>query len=331
MRRPLRNAVGLSAVLSLAVGLLVQACQDDLVPTGPELAVVAASRTLKVTGGGTGGGRVTAPSSGGAGALDCHINAGTYDPIECTKTYARNTVVLLTAVPDPGSTLKEWRGACTGTAPTCTVTMDINRGVRAVFKGKATPSFQLNVGGGGNGGGTVTSQAGLTPNIDCTISAGTSVSGNCSRGYPSGTNVILTAVGASGHTFDGWSGDCTGTETCNLSLTANRSVTANFSGPAGPEATFGRWASSRSTPIIGLHLSLLPSGDALMWGHGGEPQLWNLVGGGFTQVTNQTCADPAACELFCAGHTFLADGRLLVAGGHDEALSHENAPPGSGA
>ncbi len=75
--RPLRNAIGLSATLVLAGGLFIQACQqDDLAPTGPELAVVAATRTLKVTGGGTGGGRVTAPSAGGAGVIDCHINAG---------------------------------------------------------------------------------------------------------------------------------------------------------------------------------------------------------------------------------------------------------------
>ena len=325
MRRPSRSAVWLSSILLLAVGLLVQACQEDaLVPTGPELAVVGPKRTLKVTGGGTGGGRVTAPSSGGAGALDCYINAGTYDPIECTNTYARHTVVQLTAAPDPGSTLKEWRGACTGTGPTCTVSMDRNRSVRAVFTGKATPSFQLNVGGGGNGGGTVTSQSGLTPNIDCTVSAGSVVGGTCSRSYPSGTNVILTASATSGHTFDGWSGDCTGTGTCNLAVTANRSVTANFSEPAGPEATFGRWESSRSTPVIGLHLSLLPSGNALMWGHGGEPQLWNSAGGSFTQISNQTCTNPITCELFCSGHTFLADGRLLVAGGHNEALGDNN-------
>ncbi|MBA3318170.1 MAG: DUF1929 domain-containing protein [Gemmatimonadales bacterium] len=323
MRRPLRNAIGLSTLLFLGVGLLVQACQEDgLVPTGPDLAAAGASRTLKVSGGGTGGGAVTAPGVGGAGALGCNIAAGTYDPIECTKTYARNTVVQLTAVPTPGSAFKEWRGACTGTTASCSVRMDVNRQVRAVFKGRATPSFQLNVSGGGNGAGTVTSQAALTPNIECTISGGSPVSGSCSRGYTSGTSVILTAAANSGHTFNGWGGDCTGTGTCNLSLTANRAVTANFSGPAGPEAIFGRWESSRSTPVIGLHLSLLPTGNAVMWGHGGEPQLWNPVSGSFTQVPDQTCTDPSACELFCSGHTFLADGRLLTAGGHNEALGN---------
>jgi hypothetical protein len=107
-------------------------------------------------------------------------------------------------------------------------------------------------------------------------------------------------------------------------MTANRSATATFTAPPGPEAEVGRWASSRSTPIIGLHLSLLRSGDALMWGHGGEPQVWHAAGGSFTQVANTVCNDPAGCELFCAGHTYLADGRILVAGGHNEALGNNH-------
>ncbi len=41
-------------------------------------------------------------------------------------------------------------------------------------------------------------------------------------------------------------------------------------------------------------------------------------------MTNTTCTNPATCELFCTGHTFLADGRLLVAGGHNEALGDNN-------
>jgi galactose oxidase-like protein/List-Bact-rpt repeat protein len=319
MRSPLRIVIGLSAVLFLALGL-VQGCQDEVsMTTAPDLASAVAKRTLTVSGGGTGSGSVKAPSVGGAAALDCQIAVGTYDPIKCTKAYARYTVVQLTATPAIGSSFKEWRGVCIGTARTCSVRMDTNKSVRAVFKRSSTPSFQLNVSGGGDGEGTVTSQAGLTPNIACAVSAGGAVSGDCSRSYPSGTSVILTAAAPSGHTFTGWSGGCSGTGTCSLTMSANLSVTATFSGPAGPDATFGRWESARTTPVIGMHLSLLPSGNALVWGHGGQPQVWNLAGDGFTEVTNETCTDPVTCELFCSGHTFLADGRLLVAGGHLEA------------
>ena len=45
---------------------------------------------------------------------------------------------------------------------------------------------------------------------------------------------------------------------------------------------------------------------------------------GFVQVTNSTCTNPTICELFCAGHAFLSDGRVLVAGGHNEALGDLN-------
>jgi len=319
MRRPLRTAIGLTAMLLAAAGLIVQGCQDQtaMEAFGPDPASIV-RRTLKVSGGGTGSGTVSAPAVGGAPALDCQISGGTYDPDDCTLQYARNTSVVLTATPSPGSAFKEWRNACTGTNPTCTVRMDLNRAVRAVFRRTTTASLRLNVTGGGDGNGTVTSQAGLAPAIACGLNGGGTPTGTCSGNYPSGTSVTLSAAAAAGHTFTGWSGDCTGGGTCTVALSANRSVTANFSAPLGPEAQVGRWSSPQTTPVVALHLSLLPSGNALLWGHGGEPQVWNVPGGNFTQVANTNCTDPLGCELFCTGHTVLADGRLLVAGGHDE-------------
>lgn len=62
-------------------------------------------------------------------------------------------------------------------------------------------------------------------------------------------------------------------------------------------------------PIVQLHLHLLLDGRVLSWGRVGNPQVWDPATGIFTAV-------PSPSLLFCAGHDFLPDGRLFVAGGH---------------
>ncbi len=81
--------------------------------------------------------------------------------------------------------------------------------------------------------------------------------------------------------------------------------------PAAPEpqASRGEWSAPFAWPVVAVHLHLLPDGRVLSWGRIGQPQLWDPATGGFTGV-------PSTTDLFCAGHTFLADGRLFVAGGH---------------
>ena len=85
----------------------------------------------------------------------------------------------------------------------------------------------------------------------------------------------------------------------------------------GDPATVGSWGAPFSTLIVNLHLSLLPDGRVLGWGHAGVPQIWDPTSGGFTAV-------PSPSLLFCSGQTFLADGRLLVTGGH---LSDDHGLP----
>jgi len=70
--------------------------------------------------------------------------------------------------------------------------------------------------GGTGGGGTVTSNV---TGIDCGSS--------CAADFTT-TPVVLTAVPTTGSTFAGWTGDCSGTVTCSLDLTAGKAVTATF-------------------------------------------------------------------------------------------------------
>jgi Galactose oxidase-like, Early set domain/Divergent InlB B-repeat domain len=318
--------IGSVHLLVLVVAVFVlQACGGEPDALSPELRASKIPRVLTVTGSGTGGGVVTAPNYGETPSMNCVITNGTAGPENCALSYGWKTQVELQATPDPqGSTFTGWSGACTGTALTCKVVMTQSRSVRASFAGQGTPSFTLNVTGDGDGNGTITSQAPLAPAISCTVTAGTAVSGACTGTYPEATAVTLVAAAASGHTFEGWSGNCGGTGTCVLTMSAARAVSATFSAPPGIEASIGRWDGPFSTTIIGLHTSLLLNGKVLMWGHGGEPQLWDPSGGGFTQKADATCPNNTNCELFCSGHTFLSDGSLLVAGGHSEALGDGN-------
>ncbi|HEU4735115.1 MAG TPA: cellulase family glycosylhydrolase [Kofleriaceae bacterium] len=75
----------------------------------------------------------------------------------------------------------------------------------------------LTVARAGTGTGTISSSpAGITCGATCTAS------------YAGGTSVTLTATAASGSAFVGWSGACSGTGTCTVSMATAQSVTATF-------------------------------------------------------------------------------------------------------
>src|SRR5256885_7914448 len=76
-----------------------------------------------------------------------------------------------------------------------------------------------------------------------------------------------------------------------------------------PEARLGQWSPVFPAPVVQLHVHLLRDDRVLSWGRIGDPQVWDPATGSFTAV-------PSPSWEFCAGHDFLADGRLLVAGGH---------------
>jgi endoglucanase len=159
--------------------------------------------TLSVSKSGAGSGTVTSAPGG----IDCGSS--------CSAPYASGTSVTLTAAAASGSTFAGWSGACTGTS-TCTVSMTVARTVTATFN-SSTTSFVLSVTKSGGGAGTVTSNP-----------SGVSCGATCSASFASGTSVTLTAAASSGSTFAGWSGACSGTGACTVSMTAARAVTATF-------------------------------------------------------------------------------------------------------
>lgn len=81
----------------------------------------------------------------------------------------------------------------------------------------SSTSFTLTVSKTGSGSGTVTSSP-----------SGINCGSDCSEAYGTGTAVTLTASPAAGSTFPGWSGACSGTGSCQVTMDAAKSVTAGF-------------------------------------------------------------------------------------------------------
>lgn len=139
------------------------------------------------------------------------INCG----LDCTEAYNASTVVTLTATPGANVVFNNWSGGgCSGSG-TCQVTMDQSKTVTAIFR-RVTHTLGVSL----SGDGLVIS----TPDgIQCEETGG-----DCSEPYPHGTNVSLEATADPGWTFTGWSGACTGTGICNVTMDQSRNVTATF-------------------------------------------------------------------------------------------------------
>lgn len=82
----------------------------------------------------------------------------------------------------------------------------------------APAGYNLSVALAGGGTGSITS---APAGIDC--------GPTCSANFASGTLVTLTPVADPGMVFSGWSGDCSSTGACSVTMSAARSVTASFS------------------------------------------------------------------------------------------------------
>jgi hypothetical protein len=156
--------------------------------------------TLTITKAGNGAGTVT-----GTG-----INCGA----DCSQMIDYGTMVTLSAAASTGSSFTGWSGACTGTS-TCTVTMTQARSVTATF---TLDTFLLSVSTAGTGAGRVTA-----PGITCGAGAT-----DCTETLDYGSMVTLMASASTGSSFAGWSGACTGTAACTVTMTQARSVAATF-------------------------------------------------------------------------------------------------------
>jgi hypothetical protein len=166
-----------------------------------------ANHTLSVSRQGAGSGMVTSSPAG--------ITCGS----TCSASYAADTQVTLTAQPTSDDSLSffaGWRGACSGTAKTCSVSMDGAHSVVADFDKWRMVVFQK----AGSGIGHINSDVGLDCNEGCRT---------LNSSVPAASALTLTAQAIRGSVFAGWSGMCTGTGSCTIAAGTGRvDVTALF-------------------------------------------------------------------------------------------------------
>ncbi|MDB4917854.1 MAG: Galactose oxidase precursor [Gemmatimonadetes bacterium] len=315
-----------AVLLVPAIALVIHACGGDhSQPTAPILlgARSSASKVLLTVNasGSTAGGTIT--SSRGGISCTFTVSGGVLSKSgKCAQEYKTGTSLTLTATPTGTGVTASWTEGCTGVAEgvsSCQVTMDVPRTVNAVFAQPAT-SFPLKISGGAGGSGKVTSSP---AGISCTITSGAAAATGCTANFGTGASVTLTATAAAGSYLKAWAGagcDATGTGkgggagSCAVKMSAAQNVIVSFD-PTSPIAGAGEWSAPITWPVLAIHAALLPNGHVLTWGQrNGQPAIWTppaTVGSSGTFVSTTEPAD-----LFCSGHTFLPDGRVLVAGGH---------------
>ncbi|MGI8685665.1 MAG: LamG-like jellyroll fold domain-containing protein [Acidimicrobiales bacterium] len=81
----------------------------------------------------------------------------------------------------------------------------------------------------------------------------------------------------------------------------------------GPADLDGQWADKMDWPLVTVHSILLHTGKYLLldaWEYPtANPRVWDPADGSFASY-------PVGAGVFCSGHVQLADGRVLVVGGH---------------
>lgn len=185
----------------------------------------------------------------------------------CSASVAPGTSVVLTATPDTNWRFVGWTGADCFGETTCTVTMDSDRTVDAVFE-RALVNVSVAVVGTGR---VVSMPAGL----DC--------NSQCEATYASSSLVELSAIAAEGSRFAGWIGGSCGTAaTCQVTANESLHVVALFeyrlrvvktgsgivTASTGELSCIGDECVGYYAPGTSVTLSATPLGDSIFGGWG---------------------------------------------------------------
>jgi len=141
-----------------------------------------------------------------------------------TVTEPAGTTLNLTAPATVGSnTFASWSGCTSTSTVTCSVTLNANMTVTANYTVPAAP-YTLTV-------NSTDPASGVAIDVSpADINSATNGNTSFTRTYNSGTSVTLTAPATSGsNTFSSWTGCTTASSvTCNVTMSADTTVTANY-------------------------------------------------------------------------------------------------------
>ncbi len=189
--------------LSSLLALVLTACPENIDTTLPTVTINAPAHnssiitnTVTVTG--------TATDNVGVTSLEYTLNGGAAQSFAVVNPFSFTTTNLVVGNNVIVTTAKDAAG-------------NKQTAVLNLQRSQPTGQFALNISKSGTGTGSVTSNP-----------AGINCGTTCSSNYSSGSSVTLTATPASGSSFTGWSGACTGTNTCVVTMNAATMVTANF-------------------------------------------------------------------------------------------------------
>ena len=159
----------------------------------------AAAHKLSVTKAGTGSGTVVSVPAG--------ISCGSI----CTAHMDKGNVTLI-ATPGAGSAFTGWSGQDCSGVTTCRVSIHGSTSVTATFERQSDlPTLTLQKSGNG-----------------WVVANGVTYADNAEINYSKYTIVMLSAEAGLGYAFAGWSGACTGKNTCTLKMSTDQAVTATF-------------------------------------------------------------------------------------------------------
>lgn len=138
------------------------------------------------------------------------------------RKFIKKSSVTLLATPDSGSLFEGWSGSCSGSSPTCNLTIRRNEQVTATFS-KLPVLYELRIVKTGDSKGKITSsEAGISCGKTCL---------DVKYTYLEGSSVILSADPAANSKIT-WGGQCLSAgsnPTCTVNMDSDKTVFANFS------------------------------------------------------------------------------------------------------